>query len=151
MSISGDLLGSAVPARLLCHRGSWVLELVKLVPVDRDLFQPKVQRLEGAEPVLQHLKRNGDSPALAAAAAQLIRAARGDEERAYEAIDGEWVPADVIKRHGTARPSAPPAGDELLELRAEVAELRASQQRMLEKLAELESMLSPGSYVGEGS
>jgi len=46
MSIAGDLLTSATPARLLCRRGVWVLELVKLVPVDRNVFQPRVQRLE---------------------------------------------------------------------------------------------------------
>src|SRR6187551_590251 len=109
MSIAGDLLTSATPARLVCRRGTWVLELVKLVPVDRNVFQPRVQRLEGAEAVLQHLKRSGD-PALAAAAGQLMRAARSDDERAFDAVDGDWVPGELGPRRDGHRPSSMPPG-----------------------------------------
>src|SRR4051812_37333193 len=129
MSIAGDLLTTATPARLLCRRGTWLLELVKLVPVDRNVFQPRVQRLEGAEAVLQHLKRSGD-PALAAAAGQLMRGARSDEERAFDAIDGDWVPGELGPRRDGHRPSSMPPGNsqagEMAELRAELLVLRAS-------------------------
>jgi len=143
MSIAGDLLTTATPARLLCRRGTWVLELVKLVPVDRNVFQPRVQRLEGADAVLQHLKRSGDNPALAAAAGQLMRGARSDEERAFDAVDGDWVPGELTPRRDGNRPSSMPPGSshsgELAELRAELLVLRASHERLRERVQRLES------------
>ena len=145
MSISGDLLTTATPARLLCKRGIWVLELVKLVAVDRNVFQPKVTRLEGAEAVLQHLKRMGDNPALAAAASHLMRGPRLEDERAFDAVDGDWVPGEPSRRD-SARPSAHPPGaghgGELAELRAEVLVLRASHERLRERVQSLESQMS---------
>jgi len=143
MSIAGDLLTTATPARLLCRRGTWVLELVKLVPVDRNVFQPRVQRLEGADAVLQHLKRSGESPSLAAAASQLMRAARSDEERAFDAVDGDWVPGELAPRRDAHRPSTMPPGSshasEVAELRAELLVLRASHERLRERVQRLES------------
>jgi len=148
MSIAGDLLTSVTPARLLCRRGTWVLELVKLVPVERNVFQPRVQRLEGAEAVLQHLKRSGDHPGLAAAANQLMRAARTEEERAYDAVDGDWVPGELGPRRDSSRPSAfPPSGavsNEVADLRAELLVLRASHERLRERVQRLESQFSSG-------
>lgn len=143
MSIAGDLLTSATPARLLCRRGVWALELVKLVPVDRNVFQPRVQRLEGADAVLQHLKRSGDNPALAAAASQLMRGTRSDEERAFDAVDGDWVPGELGTRRDAQRPSSPPPGNghagEVAELRAELLVLRASHERLRERVQRLEA------------
>ena len=149
MSIAGDLLTTATPARLLCRRGTWVLELVKLVPVDRNVFQPRVQRLEGSEAVLQHLKRSADNPGLAAAASQLMRGFRPDEDRSFEAVDGDWVPGEPRPGRDSARPSAlPPGGSvagEVAELRAELLILRASHERLRERLMRLESLMSTGS------
>ncbi|HEY0463221.1 MAG TPA: hypothetical protein VGC79_03385 [Polyangiaceae bacterium] len=144
MSIAGDLLTTATPARLLCRRGTWVLELVKLVPVDRNVFQPRVQRLEGADAVLQHLKRSADHPALAAAAAQLMRAARSEDERAFDAVDGEWVPGELGPRREANRPSSMPPGNnhEVAELRAELLVLRASHERLRERVQRLEAQWS---------
>ena len=149
MSIAGDLLTTATPARLVCRRGSWVLELVKLVPVDKNVFQPRVQRLEGAEAVLQHLKRMGDNPALAAAASQLMRGPRSEEERAFDAVDGDWVPGEVSARRESNRPSAPPPGGsvagEVAELRAELLVLRAAHERLRERVQRLEAQAQTGS------
>ncbi len=148
MSIAGDLLTTATPARLLCRRGTWVLELVRLVAVDRNVFQPRVQRLEGAEAVLQHLKRSGDNPALAAAASQLMRNSRADEERAFDAVDGDWVPGEISSRRDSTRPSAPPPGAgnaaEVAELRAELLVLRAAHERLRERVQRLEAQLHTG-------
>ncbi len=148
MSISGDLLTSATPQRLLCRRGTWVLELVRLVAVDRNVFQPRVQRLEGAEAVLQHLKRSGESGTLAAAASQLMRASRADDERAFDAVDGEWVPGEISARRDSARPSASPPGAgsaaEVGELRAELLVLRAAHERLRERVQRLEAQLHSG-------
>lgn len=123
-----------------------MLELVKLVAVDRNVFQPRVQRLEGADAVLQHLKRSSEHPALAASANQLMRGFRPDEDRAFEAVDGEWVPGEATARRDSARPSSPPPGHsnvsaELAELRAELLVLRASHERMRERVVRLESMM----------
>jgi len=125
-----------------------MLELVKLVPVDRNVFQPRMQRLEGADAVLQHLKRSGDHPALAASANQLMRAGRSEEERAYDAVDGEWVPGEIGARRDSNRPSAIPPGStfsgEVSELRAELLVLRASHERLRERVQRLEAQLSAG-------
>ncbi len=144
MSIAGDLLTSASPTRLLCKRGTWVLEVVRLVPVERNVFQPRVQRLEGPDAVVQYLKRNGDNAALAAAASHLMRASRAEDERAYDAVDGEWVPGEPSARPGSIRPSAPPPADsnEVMELRAELLVLRASHERLRERVQRLESQVS---------
>ncbi|MES1176517.1 MAG: hypothetical protein ABUL62_19495 [Myxococcales bacterium] len=148
MSIAGDLLTTATPARLLCRRGTWVLELVRLVAVDRNVFQPRVQRLEGAEAVLQHLKRAGDNPALAAAASQLMRNSRSEEERAFDAVDGDWVPGELAARRDSTRPSAPPPGGggvgEVAELRAELLVLRAAHERLRERVQRLEAQVHSG-------
>jgi hypothetical protein len=126
-----------------------MLELVKLVPVDRNVFQPRVQRLEGSDAVLQHLKRNGDNPALAAAASQLMRGFKPDEDRSFEAVDGDWVPGEHGAKRESTRPSAPPPGGsisgEVAELRAELLVLRASHERLRERVVRLESLMSTGS------
>jgi len=147
MSIAGDLLTTATPARLLCRRGTWVLELVRLVPIERNVFQPRVQRLEGMDAVLQYLKRNADNPALASAASHLMRGPRSEEERFFDAVEGEWVPGEPGTRPGSTRPSAPPPANsgEVAETRAELLVLRASHERLRERVQRLESQLTTGS------
>ena len=149
MSIAGDLLTTATPARLLCRRGTWVLELVRLVPIERNVFQPRVQRLEGVDAVLQYLKRTGDNPALAAAASHLMRGPRSDEERFFDAVEGEWVPGEPGTRPASMRPSAPPPANtgDVAEMRAELLVLRASHERLRERVQRLESQLSRGSIA----
>ncbi|HEY3664536.1 MAG TPA: hypothetical protein VGL19_01005 [Polyangiaceae bacterium] len=149
MSIAGDLLTTATPARLVCRRGTWVLELVRLVAIERNVFQPRVQRLEGMDAVLQYLKRTTDQPGLAAAASQLMRGVRSEEERCFDAVEGEWVPGEPNARRDSNRPSAPPPGNsgEVMELRAELLVLRASHERLRERVQRLESQLSRGSVV----
>jgi hypothetical protein len=122
------------------------LELVRLVPIERNVFQPRVQRLEGADAVLQYLKRSGDSPALAAAANQLMRGPRFEDERYFDAVEGEWVPGEPSERQGSSRPSAPPPGNssEVAVLRAELLVLRASHERLRERVQGLEAQLSKG-------
>jgi hypothetical protein len=141
-------LSTSTPSRLLCRRGRWALELTRLVPVDNHVFQPRRQRLEGSEAILSHLKRTGDSVGLAQAAAQLMRAVRSDEERTFEAVDGEWVPSQAMRAaEGVNESWSPPRqnlADALAELRAEVLLLRASHHRLKERVASLESQLLGG-------
>ena len=124
-----------------------MLELVRFVPVDRNVFQPKTQRLEGSEAILQHLKRT-EHTALAAATTQLMRGLRVDEEHAFDAADGDWVPGAADRRDSMSpgRRSADHQGpsNELLELRAELLVLRASHERLRERVQRLESRLLSG-------
>lgn len=115
--------------------------------VDSHVFQPRRQRLEGSEAIISHLKRS-DGSSLAHAAAQLMRAVRADEERTFDAVDGEWVPSHPLRAAdappGPASAPRQNLADALAELRAEVLLLRASHQRLKERVVSLESQLANG-------
>jgi len=153
MSFTGDVLTSSSPARLLCRRGKWLLEIVRFVAVDRNVFQPRTQRLEGSEVILQHLKR-GEHAALAAATSQLIRGLRTDEDHSFEAVDGDWVP-DATRGRDSVPPgpgqvgpnAAASAANEVAELRAELLVLRVSHERLRERVLRLESQLLAGGEI----
>lgn len=138
---------SATPSRLFCRRGRWALELTRLVPVDNHVLMPKRQRVEGSEAILSHLKRAGDSGVLAQGAAQIMRTGRSDEERAFDAIDGEWVPSQGARQQPEAANDVP-AGQRqdfesaLAELRAEILILRGSHQRLKDRVVALEAELA---------
>lgn len=118
------------------------------MPVDSHVFQPRRQRLEGSEAILSHLKRAGDSVGLAQAAAHLMRSARTDEERSFDAVDGEWVPTQTARVAEVANEPATQhrqsMSDALAELRAEVLLLRASHQRLKDRVVSLEAQLAGG-------
>ncbi len=143
MSVAGDLLTAATPTRLVCRRGTWALEVVRFVAVDRNVFQPKTQRVEGSEAILQHLKR-GDNAALAASATQLIRGLRPDEDHSLELVEGEWVPGKPSGRESLQPNSIAPGAhvhDEVANLRAELLILRAAHERLRERVVRLETVL----------
>lgn len=73
-----------------------------------------------------------------------MRGTRGDDERSFEAIEGEWVPVQENRRDAEAafQESAQAA---LAELRAELLILRASHQRLKERVVTLEARLAGGS------
>ncbi len=139
--VSADLMSSATPSRLLCRRGRWALEMTRLIAIDSHILQPRSQRVEGNEAILMQLKRSVDAN-LAQSAAQLMRSLRGDEERSFDLVDGEWVPAGgtssqtseeaVVERTGLLESA-------LTELRAEVLMLRASHQRLKRRVETLEA------------
>ncbi|MEI9937575.1 MAG: hypothetical protein WDO69_10185 [Pseudomonadota bacterium] len=148
MSIAGDLLTAATPSRLLCRNGIWILELLKLVAVERNVFQPRTLRVQGSDLVLQHLKRSDDNPTLANAASSLIRRIGVNEECSFEAVDGDWVacePGTPREARHSARPSAAAtAAATVADLRAEVCLLRASGKGLAERVARLESLFASG-------
>ena len=96
MSLSTDVLSKATPTRLVCRAGRWVLELTRLEAVDRDVFQPRLSRLEGADTILAMLRRSEDGQLLASGAAQIMRSPRSDEDRAFEVNDGDGVPSAAL-------------------------------------------------------
>jgi len=146
MSLSTDVLSKSTPTRLVCRGGRWVLELTRLEAVDRDVFQPRLSRVEGTDPILALLRRSEEGQLLASGAAQLMRSPRVDEDRAFEVNDGDWVPAADIGH--APRPHAPiePEQADLVravsELRAELAVLRASHARLRDRVVALEAAQS---------
>ena len=146
MSLSTDALSKATPTRLVCRAGRWVLELTRLEAVDRDVFQPRLTRLEGADTILAMLRRSEDGQLLASGAAQLMRSARSDEDRAFEVNDGDWVPsADAGPSARQQQPNHDASGDAgraVAELRAELAVLRASHARLRDRVIALEASQS---------
>jgi hypothetical protein len=145
MSLSTDVLSRATPTRLICRGGRWVLELTRLEAVDRDVFQPRLTRLEGPDSILAALRRNDDAQ-LSNGAAQLMRSPRSDEDRAFEVNEGDWVPtADATLPTRQQHEAAVDAADTslvLAELRAELAVLRASHSRLRDRVIALEATQS---------
>ena len=146
MSLSTDVLSRATPTRLICRSGRWSLELTRLEAVDRDVFQPRLTRLEGLESILAALRRSEDGQHLVTGAAQLMRSPRTDEDRAFEVSEGDWVPS----ADGGPAPRMPQSTENeaadtaraLSELRAELAVLRASHSRLRDRVIALEAVQS---------
>jgi hypothetical protein len=146
MSVSTDVLAKATPTRLICRGGRWMLELTRLEAVDRDVYQPRLQRLEGSESILAVLRRTEENQPLASSAAQLMRVARVDEDRAFDASEGDWVPSSEPLRHAREPVDAEVETADLsrlvAELRAEVVVLRASHSRLRDRVVALEAVQS---------
>jgi hypothetical protein len=146
MSLSTDVLSRATPTRLICRGGRWVLELTRLEAVDRDVFQPRLTRLEGTDSILAALRRSDDGQHLVTGAAQIMRSPRVDEDRAFEVSEGDWIPsADSTlptRREQQAESDAVDTGLVLAEVRAELAVLRASHARLRDRVIALEAAQS---------
>ncbi len=146
MSLSTDVLAKGTPTRLVCRAGRWVLELTRLEAVDRDVFQPRLTRLEGADSILAVLRRSDEGQLLATGAAQIMRSPRCDEDRAFEVSEGDWVPsadsALPTRQQQLAESQGAEAGHAISELRAELAVLRASHARLRDRVIALEATQS---------
>jgi hypothetical protein len=149
MSLSTDVLAKATPTRLVCRGGRWVLELTRLEAVDRDVFQPRLTRLEGPDSILALLRRSEEGQLLASGAAQIMRGPRTDEDRAFEVNEGDWVPSSDAgfsnrshsssQRHADSGVEASELVSVVAELRAELAVLRASHARLRDRVIALEA------------
>jgi hypothetical protein len=144
MSLSTDVLSRATPTRLLYRAGRWTLELTRLEAVDRDVYQPRLTRLEGTDSILAALRRSEDGQVLVSSATQLMRGPRGDEDRAFEVSEGDWVPTaehgHAPRQNGATDPNVvDDAVRAVAELRAELAVLRASHARLRERVIALEA------------
>jgi len=158
MSPSTDVLSRATPTRLICRAGRWVLELTRLEAVDRDVFQPRLTRLEGPDSILAALRRSDEGQHLVTAAAQLMRSPRAEEDRAFEVSEGDWVPsadsALPTRREQQAESDAVDTSLVLAEVRAELAVLRASHARLRDRVIALEaaqSGMAPNARLPRGS
>ncbi|MGC4088610.1 MAG: hypothetical protein QM756_12075 [Polyangiaceae bacterium] len=143
--MGADLLSNqATPSRLFCRRGHWSLETTRLVAVDNHVFQPRKQRIDGSDVILSHLKRSQDGGTLAQGALQLMRSLRGDDDRSFDAVDGEWVPTHDTRSHSAEASFQESALSAIADLRAELLILRASHQRLKERVVTLEARLADG-------
>jgi hypothetical protein len=122
-----------------------VLELTRLEAVDRDVFQPRVSRLEGSDSILAALRRSEEGQHLATGAAQIMRSSR-DDDRAFEVNEGDWIPsADASLPAARQASQADESADNaraIAELRAELAVLRASHARLRDRVISLEATVS---------
>src|SRR5690606_454755 len=137
----GDLLSGGVPKKSNCQNGNWTLEVVRQVAVERNVYRPHVQRLEGTDAILGYLKRSAQFQALADAASGLL--AQKGESRSYDVVNGEWVQSvlapsyiDELKRqHRVAAQSSQRV--RLLEVRAECVRLRHVNAQLLTRVEQL--------------
>ncbi len=143
----GDLLQTGEPKRLTCHAGRWFLEVERLVAVDANLFEPRVQQLEGAQALLGFLKQSPAARSLLAGTHELLKSQLSDTTRSFVNVNGEWVPSQLSpayirqlthKQHSDPQRSRP---QELNNLRTDLLLMRASQERLEERLARLERMV----------
>lgn len=150
----GDLLSGGIPKRLLARDGRWALEVVRQVAVERNVYRPHTQRLEGAEVILGYLRRTAQFAGLAHGAAELLtNSAEGS--RSYEVVNGEWVQSvlapsyiDELKRqHRAAAQRSQHV--QLLEVRAECVRLRHSNTKLQGRVDGLEAQLTALSALVE--
>lgn len=142
----GDLLSGGIPKRLVVRDGRWALEIVRQVAVERNVYRPHTQRLEGPDVILGYLRRTAQFSTLAHGAADLLSDSV-PESRSYEVVNGEWVQSvlapsyiDELKRqHRVAAKRSQHV--QLLELRAECVRLRHANAQLLSRVDELEGQL----------
>lgn len=139
----GDLLSGGIPKRLLARDGRWSLEVVRQVAVERNVYRPHTQRLEGSDVILGYLRRTAQFAALAHGAAELLGNSTPDS-RSYEVVNGEWVQSvlapsyiDELKRqHRAAAQRSQHV--QLLEVRAECVRLRHANAHLTTRVDELQ-------------
>lgn len=143
----GDLLSGGIPRKLVCQDGKWTLEIVRQVAVERNVYRPHTQKLEGDDVILSYLKRSAQFATLAHGAVELLSEGTR-ERRSYEVVNGEWVQSvlapsyveELKRQHRVAAQRAQHV--QLLEVRAECVRLRHSNAKLLSRMAALEERLS---------
>lgn len=143
----GDLLSGGIPKRLLARDGKWALEVVRQVAVERNVYRPHTQRLEGTDVILGYLRRTAQFSALAHGAAELL-GSMTHESRSYEVVNGEWVQSvlapsyidDLKRQHRAAAQRSQHV--QLLEVRAECVRLRHSNARLTTRVEELQEQFN---------
>jgi hypothetical protein len=143
----GDLLSGGIPKKLVCQDGKWALEVVRQVAVERNVYRPHTQRLEGDEVILGYLKRSAQFSTLLHGAAELFSEGAADR-RSYEVVNGEWIQSvlapsyveELKRQHRAAAQRSQHI--QLLEVRAECVRLRHSNVNLLTRVNELEERLN---------
>ncbi|MES1186642.1 MAG: hypothetical protein ABUL60_22705 [Myxococcales bacterium] len=140
------------PLRLLRKRGSWTLEVTKLVAIDQHVLRPERRRVNGTDSVVRHLKERC-APSLVREALDLLIGDDDGTDRAFELEGEHWI--QLQDELGSEANGANPG--QLLamigELRAELTTMRALHEAMRGRVAVLErrALSMPSPEPGRGA
>lgn len=113
-----------------------MLEVTKLVTVDRHILRPERRQVSGTESVVRHLKERC-APALVREALDLIIGDDDGIDRAFELEGDHWIQLPEEDRDDRA-PNQAALVAMVNELRAELTTMRALHEAMRSRLAVLE-------------
>jgi hypothetical protein len=146
--MQGDVLSGGIPKRLVLQKGIWSLEIVRQVAVERSVYRPVKQRIEGPDVILRYFKRAPELKGLGSGALQLLQSAPSDQDRSFDAVNGEWVPSslspsyvDELKRQHI-RNAQQSTQTQLLAVRTEHVRLRHANRSLTTRVAELEKKVA---------
>jgi hypothetical protein len=144
------LVDGGRPKRLVYHKGRWALDVVRLIAVGNSVFQPHVQRLEGSDAILGYLGKSESGRNLLQSAYELFRAPSSEDKRSFDNVEGQWIPSAIAPSYvkdlarQKRKTSRSHAAIEIVELRAELMLMRASYERLKQRVRELEHTLTSG-------
>lgn len=126
------------PLRLLRTRGSWTLEMTRMVPIDRHVLRPERRRVSGTDSVVRHLKERCSAP-LVREALDLIVGQDDGSDQAFSLENERWVQQSADAEgdgHGGSTLAA--VTQVVSDLRAELTTLRALHEALRGRMAHLE-------------
>ena len=136
------------PLRLLRKRGSWTLEVTKLVAVDAHVLRPERRRVNGTDSVVRHLKERC-APSLVREALDLLVGDDDGTDRAFELEGEHWVALADDSPADAAGTSTATLLAMIGELRVELTTMRALHEAMRGRLAAVERrslQMGPADY-----
>ncbi|HEX2873739.1 MAG TPA: hypothetical protein VHP33_20930 [Polyangiaceae bacterium] len=125
------------PLRLLRKRGSWTLEVTKLVAVDEHVLRPERRRVNGTDSVVRHLKERC-APSLVREALDLLIGDDDGSDRAFELEGEHWVMLAEDAPTDAGGASTATLLAMIGELRVELTTMRALHEAMRGRLAAVE-------------
>lgn len=137
------------PLRLLRKRGSWTLEMTKLVAVDQHVLRPERRRVNGTDSVVRHLKERC-APSLVREALDLLIGDDDGSDRAFELEGEHWVALTDDASADAGGASTATLLAMIGELRVELTTMRALHEAMRGRLAAIERrslQMSPADYA----
>lgn len=136
------------PLRLLRKRGSWTLEVTKLVAIDEHVLRPERRRVNGTDSVVRHLKERC-APSLVREALDLLIGDDDGSDRAFELEGEHWVLLADETQADAGGTSTATLLAMIGELRVELTTMRALHEAMRGRLAAVERrslQMSPSDY-----
>ncbi|MEY4550032.1 MAG: hypothetical protein RL685_6227 [Pseudomonadota bacterium] len=124
-----------------------MLEVVRHVNIGHDLVRPTTECLSGSRLITSYFKSNPDHEPLGRRALELIKRQAGDG-LSYSVVGTEWVSASIppgrLESYGGALDSAPDVEGQIANLRQRVKTMIRHQERLLHRLARLETRTRAG-------
>jgi hypothetical protein len=126
----------------------WSLEVVRQVAVERSVYRPVKQLIEGPDVIMRYFKRAPELKTLGMAAMQLLQGPPSDQDRSFDAINGEWVPTVIAPSYITElkrqqlRNAQHSTQVQLLDVRTECLRLRHANSAMMTRVCELEKKVA---------